>query len=332
MAVIQKIPKEDILRAIETIGPAQPIDIRRELKGGDTFLIGAMLSEFVASGELVISKTRRGGSPFYYNPNKPETLEKITQYLNEKDRRTCLLLKEQKVMREDAQEPLVRVGLQNIYDFSKKFVVTEDGKEVVYWRYFLVPEDEALRIIKSKRIDTAEKEESKQEAVKEKPAKAIEEKTQPEKPKKVEEKAEEPKRSAEGAETSGEKPKKEPKKRAPRKTAPVQATLQDWTVHDTLWEKVQKFAQNEKSVAVNPQSIKMHAELSCVLKTDGPYGKLALFAYALNKKKIAEKDITNALLLARGQGMPLLVLYTEEMPAKLLKSFEDKSNVYFRKI
>src|SRR5438128_461354 len=65
MPGLQKIPKEDILGAIAKLGPCQPIDIRKELKQGDSFLIGAMLSELVAEGKLQISKVRRGGSPFY---------------------------------------------------------------------------------------------------------------------------------------------------------------------------------------------------------------------------------------------------------------------------
>ena len=140
---IDKIPRETLLAAIERLGPCQPIDIRKELKLGDTFLIGAMVSELVAEGLLAITKVRRGGSPFYYDVAKPERLDTVSKHLNEKDRRTYAMLKNERVMREDAQEPLVRVGLQNMTDFSKRFEI--DG--VVYWRYFLTGEDEARSIV-----------------------------------------------------------------------------------------------------------------------------------------------------------------------------------------
>ena len=160
MPGLQKIPKENILDVIRKLGPCQPIDIRKELKVGDTFLIGAMLSELVADGTLIITKTRRGGSPFYSDPTAPESLEKISQYLNEKDRRTLAMLREQKVMREDAQDPLVRVGLKNIDDFSKKVGI--DG--VVYWRYFLITDTEARTIASNK---TTQSEKSSEPEIKE---------------------------------------------------------------------------------------------------------------------------------------------------------------------
>lgn len=147
---IQKIPKEDVLLVIEKLGPCQPIDIRKSLKQGDSFLIGAMLSEFVAEGTLGISKVRRGGSPFYYLISRPQTLDQISSYLNEKDRRTYAMLKEHLVLREDMQDPLIRVGLKNMDDFSKPLDV--DG--VRYWKYFMISDDDAKKIITQNGIDS----------------------------------------------------------------------------------------------------------------------------------------------------------------------------------
>ena len=331
MPGLQKIPKEAILAAIEKLGPCQPIDVRKELKLGDTFLIGALLSEMVADGTLGISKTRRGGSPFYFQLSKPETLEAISQYLNEKDRRTCAMLKEQRVMREDSQEPLVRVGLQSISDFSKRVEI--DG--VVYWRHFLVDENEARNLVES--TPKMSKSSSKSSEAQVEAQKEIEaQKEQKDEKMKTEEKKEITAETKEAKPDAAVVEKKAKKPRAPRtkKTPVTQATLapssQNWLVHDTLYERVQKYATSVSGVVTNPTSIRPNSELTCVLTTEGPYGRLSVFLYALNKKKFGEKDVTRALLSARGQGMSLLVLSVEPFPAKLPKAFADHLNVYFR--
>jgi hypothetical protein len=138
------IPREKVLTVIEKVGPVQPIDVRRELREGDTVLIGAILSEMTANAMVAISKTRRGGSPFYYDPKKPETLAAIAQYLGEKDKRTFDLLQAHGILREDAVEPLTRVSLGNIPDFSRRFTVALNGTDVAFWRYYLVSEQDAI--------------------------------------------------------------------------------------------------------------------------------------------------------------------------------------------
>jgi hypothetical protein len=310
-----QIPKELLLQAIEKLGPVQPIDLRKELRQGDTVIFGALLSELLAQKKLALSNTRRGGGPFYYDPAKPESLETIAQYLNEKDRRTCALLKERKVLREDEQEPLVRVGLQMIPDFSRKMTVQQDGKDVAWWRYYLVPEDEAKDIILGKKEKTAvqEQKDSAQQpaehAAKEKP---------------------------EATPVQEPVVKKERKKRAPRKKLEGQTTLappspSDWLAHDTLWQKVQEYAQKQKLSVSEPKSIKANSELSCTFVGDGQYGKAHYHVIAFNKRKITEKDLTQALLAARGKGMPLLILSVEEIPVKTLRSFE-MPNVYVARL
>jgi|GEM_PF-6148972 len=164
MPGLPNIPQATILAAVEKLGPCQPLDIYREVKQGDTMLIGAMLSEIVAEGKLAISKTRKGGSPFYYDPQKPERLEMISRHLKEKDRRTYEMLKEQQVMREDTQEPLVRVGLQQgMPDFSKRMTVDIDGEEIVFWRHYMTDEDEATRLAKGGKRKENKKKETKDE-------------------------------------------------------------------------------------------------------------------------------------------------------------------------
>ena len=94
--VFQPIPREKVLEVINRLGPVQPLDVKRDLKEGDTVLIGAILSEMTGAGVVAVTNLKRGGSPFYYDPNDPPSLEKVSQYLNEKDNRTYNLLRNKK--------------------------------------------------------------------------------------------------------------------------------------------------------------------------------------------------------------------------------------------
>ena len=316
---IQKIPKEDVLGAIAKLGPCQPIDIRKELKLGDTFLIGAMLSELVADGTLLISKTRRGGSPFYYDPTVPERLDGISQYLNEKDRRTYALLKQQKVMREDAQEPLVRVGLQNMPDFSKR--MEHDG--AVYWRHYMTSEVEAKEILSPKPTVA----EIKQEMAQIKAELEPEEKPEKKLRKKV---REEP--SQESAEPKPEKPKKVSKKKAPdpiiMPDGAIMISPQEWLAHDTLYEKVERFAADMK--IRDARVHKPHGELTCIVTITTSFGPIDTFVHAFNRKFTPE-DIKTSMPRARELGLPIIILSVDAIPSKVTGAFKGMPNVLFRR-
>jgi hypothetical protein len=249
-------------------------------------------------------------------------------------------------------------------------VVNDRGQEVVYWRYFLTPEPEALRMIKGSQRDATGAEQKAEKAERVKDADSVPErkpsdatpgdtKSKDQESKDEAREVQEPRadapakeglkkedavRPAKSEEIKLPSPamhepeaKAEPKKRAPKTksaafpAAPSQPSLQDWLIHDTLYEKVQIFAVGQKGIITHQQSIKPNAELTCMLTNDGPYGRLSVMVYAVNKKKVAEKDITQALLQARGHGVPLLVLSVEEIPVKITKSFESTLNIYFRK-
>lgn len=353
---IDKIPREKLLGAIETLGPCQPIDIRKELKLGDTFLIGAMLSELVAEGVLAITKVRRGGSPFYYDVAKPERLDAVSKYLNEKDRRTYAMLKEERVMREDAQEPLVRVGLQNMADFSKRVEI--DG--VVYWRYFLTGEDEARSIVTPESVSKKKDEEiSVMEPVAERgvvistaapdiaenaSAAIAEDAVAPERPKRGKKKpgakdAASTENSVQHMTAAGEtatpretKPvKKRSSKKGPAPTimpdGAVMISPQEWLAHDTLYSRVQAFAAG---MPIRDARVhKPHSELTCILTIEAQFGKIDVFAHAFNRKFVID-DIKATLPAARELGLPMLILSVDPIPSKITSAFKGMPNILFK--
>lgn len=130
--MLQNIPKEKILEVVRQ-GPTVPTKIVKVV-GGDSMLIGAMLSGMISTGEVKISTLKIGGSPVYYIPGQEEKLENFLQYLNEKDQKTARILKEVRVIQDSKQDPLTRFSLKTIKDFAKPFTV----KDQLFYRYFLV--------------------------------------------------------------------------------------------------------------------------------------------------------------------------------------------------
>jgi len=146
--MLQNIPKEKILDIVK-LGPTLPTKVAKALGGGgDTMLIGAILSTLISSGDVKVSILKVGGSPLYYVPEQESKLEDFINYLNEKDKKTFRFLKENKVLQDSAQDSLTRVSLRTIKDFAKQFEVDYKSQKVLCWRFYAVPLEEAQTIAK----------------------------------------------------------------------------------------------------------------------------------------------------------------------------------------
>lgn len=135
--MLQNIPKEKILEVVKQ-GPTIPSKIVK-IVGGDTMLIGAILSTMISTGEVKYSIVKVGGSPIYYVPEHEEKLEEFVRYLNDKDQKIVQLLKEQKVLQDSKQDPLTKFALKTIKDFAKPFEVNKE----LFYRYFLISREDA---------------------------------------------------------------------------------------------------------------------------------------------------------------------------------------------
>lgn len=141
--MLQNIPKEKILEIVK-LGPTFPSKIAKQLgNGADTMLVGAILSTLISTGDIKVSTVKIGGTPLYYIPEQESKLEEFINYLNDKDKATFRLLKEEKVMLDSAQDPLIRVSLRTIKDFAKSFEVVDKNKKIIFWRFYNVSKEEA---------------------------------------------------------------------------------------------------------------------------------------------------------------------------------------------
>lgn len=135
------------IQAMIEQGPVQPQAVAKELST-NSMLASAMLSEMSEKGLLKVSSLKVGSSPVYYHPEHPEHLLGYVTSLNEKDRRTVATLQMHHVMRDNAQDPLTRVSLRNIKDFARQLDVTIDGAKEMFWKFYLLTDEQATEAIK----------------------------------------------------------------------------------------------------------------------------------------------------------------------------------------
>jgi len=142
------INESRILEIIKEKGPIIPAQLAREINTNILFA-SAMLSELVSKKIINISHIKIGGSPLYYVKGQEEKLQNFTSYLHEKEKKAYEFLKEKKVLRDSSLEPVMRVALRNIKDFAKALnVKTTQGIEI-FWKWYLLSNEEAEKIIKA---------------------------------------------------------------------------------------------------------------------------------------------------------------------------------------
>jgi len=134
--------KNKILAFLERNGPSLPVAIAREV-GINSLFSSAFLSELLEDSKIRISKMKVGGSPLYFLPSQFPMLESFSRYLNAKEREALFLLKEKQVLKDIEQEPSIRVALRGIKDFALPVIIEESENKELYWRYFLLSEQEA---------------------------------------------------------------------------------------------------------------------------------------------------------------------------------------------
>lgn len=337
--VMQPISRDEVLRLVRQRGPLIPNELRKLLGQGDTMLVGAVLSELANKGLVRISKTKLGGSPFYYDPEKPASLERAGEHLNEKDQRTWRLLKEKRVLRDDKQEALTRVSLRNITDFSKELTINAPEGQLTYWKYYLVDDAEAERRIKT--------ELGLLEEVKEPPTTATpqrterteapsglkegeREKTVAEQPKERPQAPERPASKpapvatealAEDGERRAERPVETPeaaRRRPARREMGMQHALPAaiGTIDDEFYAQVKRYFDKHTITIKEQQLIRKKSEVDFVILLPTPVGNVEYYCKAKAKKRSNDGDLASAKLQGNARNLPVLYLTTGEITKK----------------
>lgn len=147
--------RDTIIRLISMKGPVLPAHINRDLKR-DLIFTGAMLSELVDSKKLKLTRMKVGGSPLYYLPGQEHRLQYFTKNLHEKEQKAYELLRQNRILADREQEPVIRAALREIKDFAVPLEVTANGVTTLFWKWSLLPQAEAETLIKEQMSGSSE--------------------------------------------------------------------------------------------------------------------------------------------------------------------------------
>jgi hypothetical protein len=331
-ADLQKINevKERIVGTMRLRGPSLPVHIARTINTSPIFA-SAFLSELYSEGRVKISNMKVGSSPLYFLPGQENLLENFIEYLNQREKEAFYLLKKDKILHDDAQQPVVRVALRAIRDFAVPIKINIGGEARAIWKYHLVPEVEFKSLAEQYFNPEAKKEiRAEVKSVVQKVEVPLIEQAQKvheqiinvrqavsEKPVQIEEKEEDSvvESEEESREIIIEKPLKKMK-------------AKDFEFSNKIKEYLSK-----KDIELLSIVEEKKKDFSARIRIDIPFGKQEYFLVAKDKKKVSEIDLTMAHQRAQSEKLLALILSPGEPDKKALEYLKTWRNlVKFEKI
>ena len=315
--------RDKIIGFVKMKGPVLPVQISK-LIGMDIVMASAHLAELTATNKMKISAIKVGGSPLYYLAGQEEMLLKFISNMNEKELKALELLKENKVLRDSEQAPVIRVALREIKDFAMPLNVRYNDASEVFWKWYLAPNDEAEKIIKSK-LDIVEKEIS---------PKAMEgdAKIQQPKPEILQKEVQAEKNTGEKATEKAQQQLRETPQKTPQqkiKTRKAKETPKE----DEFMKDVMKFFEKNKITVINSETIKKNSEMDFVIEIPSVMGNLQYYCKAKNKERVSDSDLSNAYVKGQFKKLPVIVLAPGELSAKAAEMIKKElNNLTFKKI
>ncbi len=316
--------KEDRLaKALSIIrlkGPVIPSEVNKNLEV-DVMLGSAILSELVDKGDLKISNIRVGNSPLYYAPGQEDKLQQFSNHLNSKDRETYELLKQKKVLKDSSMEPLRRVSLRQIKDFAKPLNVKVNGETILFWKWYLISNDEAAEIIKTMLPKKEVKEDIKsnfQEAEKRHSGKTDNEA-------KGESGQESPEKPAEkkDAGESGQKESREKKEGRGETQSKLSEDKKEEGGEETeelpkdkFFRKIKRYFDDNNIKIKDFKINRKESDIEFTIEIPSTVGALNYFCKARNKKKFNDGDLSSVFYEGQKRKMPVLFLITGELTKK----------------
>jgi len=268
--------REDILKFVESSGPVIPVQIAKEIKS-NILIASAHLSELASTKSIKISSLKFGGSPLYYIPGHEAKLERFVDNLPSKEREAFNLLKQKKILRDSQVEPSIRVALRQIKDFAIPLQVNYKGSTEIFWRYFLLNNEETEKTIRLE-LNPEQKEtaEVKKEII------------------------EESKNSKEvQAVVVKDIPKKEDKL--------VKAKLLK-EKQDNFLDEIKRYFKKNSVELLEENILRKGAEYNFVIKLPSSVGDLSYYCVAKSKKTVNDGDLSSAFINAQSRKLPLLFL------------------------
>ena len=337
--------RDRVISIVRAEGPLLPITIAKKLDLSTTFA-SAILSELVDNKVLMITNVKYGGSPFYYIEGQESKLQSLTKHLNQKDRETAELLKDKKILYDRDLGTLQRFGLRQIKDFAKPAMVTANNETYLFWKWYLV-EDEEVRglineyleahlpkVIETKAVEevkniVAETENAKEEQTKLEQIYGQGLKKEAKTQVKAEAKTEIEKLKIEKLKEDKQKEEKIKIKAMEEKVSEIK--IKETKIKEEGYDPIGNFFMNNQIDVLDQKIIKKKREINYVAGVNTDLGKGIFFLKYKDKGKINEADL--GLDMHEAGKLPLIFLSTGELTKKARELLGTEfKGVIFKKI
>ena len=302
--------RERIL-GLAKVGPVLPMQVAKALNT-DSLMASAMLSELVTNNKLKVSKLKVGSSPLYYIPEEKAKLADYIHQLNDKEQKAVKFLQEKLVLREKDLDPLTRVCLKNAKDFAYPLEVVFESHTELFWKWFLVTDQEAETKIKTL---LSGKEEPKQiEKIAEpeliaKPKK----KTKEPKAKSTDKQAHLPEQKTENKEQKIESSKIEKEEAEEVKEKPVKEK-KPLSLINPFAQKLEAFMK-QNNITISEQISSKKNEFELIVEVPSSVGMISHYCSA-KSKKITDAEVSQAFVQGQLRKLPVLLLVDGETTKK----------------
>lgn len=283
--------RQKVIDLIKQKGPVLPVHISGEL-GMNSLFSSAILSEMVSSKLLKLSGLKVGGSPLYFLAGQESMLENFSKFLGGKEKETFELLKKNLVLQDDKIAPADRIAIRSLKDFAFSFKVNTDEGEKLFWKFYSINNDEAIKKINILIKKTPLKQKYRQE----KEIKEIKEKKVIKKEKQEEIKHEE----------------KE----------------QQIKEESDLLDKVSNYLKENK-IDILQEKLKKKKELEFTVLAPSSFGKIQMLLISKDKKSISDADLSLAFSQAQTSKLPVLFLHTGKLTKRAEIAIENFKNSLF---
>ena len=252
------------------------------------------------------------------------------KYLNSKEKEAFLLIKARKLLDDEKMEPAIRVALRAIKDFAVPLKIKIDDNAKLFWKHFLISDEEVKTIAQGLFPDRKKPQESRndQDDVQETLVKKTEFKDKPSIQELVVKKQE---NSIEKKEEIGKKvvmetkentdeikPKKERKKKIAEESKFVR-NLKEYLVAKEI--ELLDIKEEKKN------------QILAKVRLDTLFGKQEFYLVGKDKKKITEDDLIIGLQKAQEEKMPLLLMAPGEIDKKAVDYIKTWRNlIKFEKV
>jgi len=145
--------KQKILVILEQRGPSLPIHLTKQIDLSPTFT-SAILSELSNEKRVKLSSLKIGSSPLYFLPGQEQKIESFADNLEGMEKQAFLKIKQSKILKDENQEPAIRVALRRIRDFA----IPLKFQDKLFWKYFSISNQEVQDKLNKKQTLTPKKE------------------------------------------------------------------------------------------------------------------------------------------------------------------------------